>query len=352
MKLDLLMDEGITNILNIVKKNYFKQNKTGYFLTKVLPSNIRKYQIRANYQKEGLNIPPFLIASITSSCNLNCAGCYAMANDSSQMSDLNTQQWHNIFSEASQIGVSFILLAGGEPLLRRDVIEQAAIFPDLIFPIFTNGTILDDEYLTLFKQKQNLVPIISIEGNEIETDKRRGTGIYQTIVTRMEQLQKQKIIYGVSITVTKENYKLVTSTEFINELKDRGCATIIYVEYVPVDQSTIALALDDNDIEAFTQEVTKLKNTNDSMALIHFPGDEAKMGGCLASGRGFFHINANGGAEPCPFSPYSKLNLKNNTIIEVLQSDFFKKTRKIAQEANHKQGGCTLFNQEAKVKEI
>ena len=117
---------------------------------------------RADLEKNGDHVPPFLIASITSKCNLHCAGCYSRCNhatvDSEPVAQLTSEEWLRVFSEADEMGISFILLAGGEPMLRRDIIEAAGERQNILFPIFTNGTFIDERYLALFDRCRNLVP--------------------------------------------------------------------------------------------------------------------------------------------------------------------------------------------------
>jgi len=135
---------------------------------------------RSMDQNFDLQVYLTLIASITSKCNLHCAGCYSRCNhatlDSEPVSQLTSEEWLRIFSEADDLGISFILFAGGEPMLRRDIIEAAGERQNILFPIFTNGTFIDDRYLTLFDHCRNLIPIMSIEGNREVTDARRGEG--------------------------------------------------------------------------------------------------------------------------------------------------------------------------------
>lgn len=103
--------------------------------------------------------------------------------------------------------------------------------------------------------------------------------------------------------MTKENIAEVTSCDFTEELEKAGCKAVIYVEYVPADGKTQELAPDDADRAFMDKRLAELRSRNTSMLYISFPGDEKSSGGCLAAGRGFFHINADGGAEPCPVFP-------------------------------------------------
>ena len=153
--------------------------------------------------------------------------------------------------------------------------------------------------------------------------------------------------------MTTENLNDVTAPSFTETLRENGCGLVFYVEYVPVEENTDHLILDENNLCILKARIDSLRQNkkNKGIIILSFPGDEEVMGGCLAAGRGFFHINATGGAEPCPFSPYSEMNLKEQSLLTVLQSSFFEKVREIsaAETLNHK-GGCTLFQYENEVK--
>jgi MoaA/NifB/PqqE/SkfB family radical SAM enzyme len=269
--------------------------------------------------------------------------------DSSQLGE---QDWERIFKEAEALGISFILLAGGEPLTRREVIAAAGDIHNVMFPVFTNGTLLSEDYITLFDQKRNLVPILSIEGDEATTDQRRGIGVYQKVTETMDRLKKRNILYGASITVTKDNLHEVTSQAFLEHLYERGCKVVIYVEYVPMTEDTKTMAPGDPEREFLKEALEKLRTGLKDMLFISFPGDEKAYGGCLAAGRGFFHINPQGGAEPCPFSPFSDTNLCNVSMREALQSPLFRKLGEQKLMTREHSGGCVLFEQRDQVQAI
>ena len=100
------------------------------------------------------------------------------------------------------------------------------------------------------------------------------------------------------------------------------------------------------------QKLDALRNARRDMVFIAFPGDEKRSGGCLAAGRGFFHINPRGGAEPCPFSPYSDISLRTTTLKGAITSPLFTKLRASGILEKEHVGGCTLFEQEDTVKEF
>ena len=311
---------------------------------------------RVESERNGEHVPPFLIASITSKCNLHCAGCYSRCNhatvDSQPVAQLTSAEWLRVFSEADDMGVSFILLAGGEPMLRRDIIEAAGERQNILFPIFTNGTFIDERYLALFDRCRNLIPIMSIEGNREATDARRGKGVYDRLIANMDAFQKRGLIFGASVTVTTENLKEVSSDSFIGSLSGRGCKVVIFVEYVPVTEESKKLAPGDSEREYLAGEIKRLREQYPEMLFISFPGDEKSSGGCLAAGRGFFHINSHGGAEPCPFSPYSDVNVRQLGVRGALESPLFMALRDKGLLDNSHVGGCVLYEQRDKVEQI
>ena len=354
--LEHYLSTGVENIVKSAIMATLSNPKESLFLAKYSIASKRARVLRSKSELRGEHIPPFLIASITTKCNLQCSGCYARSShdcqDDQSDQQLSSTEWSRIFEEAKQIGISFILLAGGEPLMRRDVIQAAAQIPDILFPIFTNGTMLNKDYLTLLSEHRNLVPILSIEGNEVTTDQRRGYGIYKQLIAKMDHLFKEKIVYGASITITKANIQEVTSRNFLDKLYTRGCKVIFYVEYVPIDDTTAALAPEESERDFLCLQLIDLRRKYEDMLFISFPGDEKDSGGCLAAGRGFFHINSQGSAEPCPFSPYSDTNIKNGSLQDALKSPLFQKLQKGETLLGEHSGGCILFEKRVIVQKL
>ena len=348
--------DGVEQVVKDALKATLKDPRESAFLAKFALASAKANKKRIEEEKNGLHVPSYLIASITSSCNLHCAGCYSRANnatvDCQATMQLNDEEWLKIFNEAEELGISFILLAGGEPMLRRDVIVAAGTMQNIIFPIFTNGTYMDDKYFELLDKSRNLIPVMSIEGGKEETDSRRGEGVYDRLISNMDELHRRGLIYGVSVTVTKENIGEVYSDEFLNLMRERGCKAVFYIEYVPVTDESQELAPDDDDRAFMTERMDYLRANHDDMMYIAFPGDEKSSGGCLAAGRGFFHINSHGGAEPCPFSAYSDINVKETSVREALNSGLFTALRDGGVLAGEHIGGCVLHEKRDQVEAL
>ncbi len=350
------MTRGVERVVSDAVRATLKNPKESVYMARFALASKSASKKRKKAEREGEHIPPFLIASITSQCNLHCIGCYSRCNnattDDNPIEQLSADDWARIFDEADDMGVSFILLAGGEPMMRYDVIEAASKKPDILFPIFTNGTFVTDKYYELLDKSRNLIPIISIEGGKEITERRRGEGVYDKLDTSMSEFKRRGLIFGSSITVTTENIEEVFSESFITGLSGKGCKAIIYVEYVPVTDDAKELAPQDKEREFMKTEILRLRQTHPEMVFISFPGDEKNSGGCVAAGRGFFHINSHGGAEPCPFSPYSDINVRDTSLREAMNSRLFRELRDGGYLLEEHAGGCTLFKRRDDVERI
>ena len=347
---------GVERVVSDAVKATLRDPRESAFMLRFAAASRAASRRRRELEDAGEHIPSFLIASITSQCNLHCAGCYSRCNhatvDAAPVEQLSDEEWLRIFGEADELGVSFILLAGGEPMLRRDIIEAAGKRPNILFPIFTNGTFIDRRYFELFDRCRNLIPVMSIEGEKEITDARRGRGVYDRLIANMDEFQRRGLIFGASVTVTTENIREVSSEAFLRKLSDRGCKVVIYVEFVPVTEESRELAPGDEEREYLRREIERLRAERPEMVYVSFPGDEKSSGGCVAAGRGFFHINSHGGAEPCPFSPYSDVNIKNSSLREAMHSPLFTALRSGDLLLDDHEGGCVLYEKREQVEAL
>lgn len=357
--LESYLNSSIRNLMSNAYKSVLSNPKEANFVFKMQRVFGKAEKKRKSYlENENLHIPPFLISSIATDCNLTCKGCYARSNnicgtvEKEKKEELTAEQWKQIFLDAANMGINFNLLAGGEPLLRKDILTAASEVKEMIFPIFTNGTMVSEPYVDFFSKNLNLIPILSLEGCKESTDDRRGQGVFNRVINSMELLKRKGLFFGTSITITTANLDMATSLSYVNLLKELGCKIVFFIEYVPTDAETKQLALDEKGITQMEVNLEKLRMTYDDLIFLSFPGDEKAMGGCLAAGRGFLHISPEGKAEACPFSPYSDRNVAQSGLKEALKSPFFAKLRDSGLVGGEHTGGCTLFEHEEQVKNM
>jgi MoaA/NifB/PqqE/SkfB family radical SAM enzyme len=311
----------------------------GFFL-RTLKTQKRAAALRTAWEEKGVHVPPLMILSVTDRCNLRCAGCYSQSLRLSPKPEMGPERLQKLFAEAAELGLSIILLAGGEPLMKPELLDITAKHPHIIFPLLTNGYLLDDALIARLKEQRHVIPMLSLEGFETETDLRRGTGTYAHVQQAMERLHAAGIFFGVSVTVTRLNYGTVTDDSFVRSLLGKGCKAFFYVEYSPVRPGTEGLVPTHKQREGMAMESFRSKFP---AVFLAFPGDEKKFGGCLSAGRGFIHVSAAGDLEPCPFAPYSDASLLSLSLEQALRSGFLGRIREHSGELLETDGGCAIW---------
>jgi len=233
-------------------------------------------------------------------------------------------------------------VAGGEPLVRHELLDICGRYPNIQFLIFTNGTLIDDDMVARLDKQRNIIPVISLEGNQAETDNRRGPGIYAGLENTIAKLKKKNIFWGTSPTVTRANYATIAGEQFVKDLFNKGCRLFFFSEYTPVAPGTEEWVITGEQRVRLSQAVAMFRQKFAAL-FVSVPGDESEFGGCLAAGRGFIHISSEGNVEPCPFVPYSDTNLSAVPLKEALQSRFLANIRDNA-GLDEGPGGCALWN--------
>jgi len=320
------------------------------FFLRTLQWQKKAAKTRAKWEAQGLHVPPILVISVTSKCNLHCEGCYHQALRSRPDIEMTDERLRKLVEEAKELGISFIVLAGGEPLMRPNILDLSKETPEIMFMVFTNGLLINEAVLKEIANNRNVVPLLSMEGYQIDTDGRRGTGVYNAILQAITKLKQKEVFWGTSITMTSTNFAEVTDEAFIKQIVDSGCKFFMLTEYTPVIAGTEDWVLS----EAQKAQVISIRNAfrkKYAALFIALPWDEDEIGGCLSAGRGFVHISAEGNVEPCPFIPYSDTNLKNMPLKEALQSQMLKTIRENHGELKEIQG-CALWEKRAWVQSL
>ncbi|MFW9971781.1 MAG: radical SAM/SPASM domain-containing protein, partial [Candidatus Odinarchaeota archaeon] len=323
-----------------------KHPKSMYKFLRLAKAYRKSRKTRREELLNGLKVPPFLILSITSNCNLKCTGCYAAATGTlcknKSKKTLDSGQWINIIREARDLGVFAFIIAGGEPFLMPNLLKISQEFKDRLFLIFTNGTMLKIRDIENLKQLKNTIIMVSLEGDEEITDKRRGIGVYEKAINSISELDNKGVISGISVTITRKNVQFWMDAKNIDALADKGVKLVFFLEYIPVDNDK-ELVLTNEESKKFRKTILNYRETK-KVFLIHSPGDEEYMGGCISAGRGFAHITPLGDLTPCPVSNIATHNLTKNTLRESLGSELFKIIRESEHLLETNGSPCALFS--------
>ena len=317
-------------------RNKMVENLVGnYFIN----ARERRYRM----EEENGCSPLLFVISPTMRCNLKCTGCYSANYDRADALDYATLD--RIMREAKEMGIYYVVVSGGEPYAREDLMTLFEKHNDMMFMTYTNGTLIHTKKLAPRLAKLgNVVPCISIEGYEEETDNRRGKGTYQKIMNAMDELRENGVFFGYSVTPTKSNNELLVSDEFVDLMVKKGASIGWYFNYMPVGREPDTDLMTTPAQRAYRWDrINKVRKIKD-IAIADFWNDGLLTGGCIAGGRSYFHINAAGDVEPCVFSQFSVDNILNKPLKEAMMSDFFRAIRSRHGEMSNPLRPCMVID--------
>ncbi|MCI8991887.1 MAG: radical SAM protein [Eubacterium sp.] len=281
--------------------------------------------IREMREVHQCNIPWLILMDPTSACNLRCTGCWAA--EYGYKLNLTYEEMDSIVTQGKELGVYFYMFTGGEPLVRKpDLLKLAEKHKECAFHSFTNGTLIDEEFCKEVQRLGNFSFSVSLEGFEEANDFRRGDGIYQKVIHAMDLMREYGLFFGTSVCYTSKNMDAVTSDEFFDLLVEHGCRYAWYFHYMPVgNEATPELMPTKEQREYIYHRIREVRgmDTGKQIFVMDFQNDGEYVGGCIAGGRNYFHINANGDAEPCVFVHYSGANIREKTLLECLKQPLF-----------------------------
>ncbi len=268
------------------------------------------------------NIPWTILMDPTTACNLNCIGCWAAEYKNGLQ--LSYDSMDNIIRQAKEMGIYTFLFSGGEPLVRKnDIIRLCEQHNDCIFLAFTNGTLIDEQFANEMLRVKNFIPALSIEGFEKDTDARRGEGVYNSATGAMKLLKSKKLLFGISCCYTRKNTETIGSEEYFDEMVSLGAKFAWFFTYMPIGtDAPTDLMVTAEQRKFMYRQIRDFRSTKPIFTL-DFWNDGEYIGGCVAGGRYYVHINANGDIEPCAFIHYSDSNIREKTLLEALKSPLF-----------------------------
>ena len=306
-----LLERADPEVVKTIAVNFFiNENMIGY---------PKQQELKKKYN---CNIPWAILLDPTSACNLHCIGCWAA--EYGNKLNLTFEEMDSIITQGKDMGCYVYLFTGGEPLVRKDdIIRLCEKHNDCVFSTFTNGTLIDEKFADEMLRVKNFMPAISLEGMEEATDSRRGKGTFAKVIKAMDLLRERKLLYGVSSCYTSTNYDSITSEEYYDMLIDKGAYFIWYFHYLPVGNDAAPELLPTPEQRELVYRRIREYRRKKPLFAIDFQNDGEFVGGCIAGGRRYFHINANGDMDPCAFIHYSDSNIREKTLLEGMRSPLF-----------------------------
>ena len=309
----------VRHIIRDVDPEVVKTFAVNFFINANLISGPIQDEMRAKYN---CNIPWAILLDPTSACNLHCVGCWAA--EYGNKLNLSFDEIDDIIRQGKEMGVYMYIYTGGEPLMRKkDLIRICEKHDDCIFLTFTNGTLIDEAFADEMLRVKNFVPAISLEGFGEATDSRRGQGVYEKVLKAMKILHERKLVYGISCCYTSANYDAITSEEYWDMMIENGAYFVWYFHYMPVgNDASPELLPTPEQRETVYRRIRDYRSRKPLFAM-DFQNDAEFVGGCIAGGRSYLHINANGDADPCVFIHYSDSNIREKSLLDVMRSPLF-----------------------------
>lgn len=312
----------VRNIVGKSDKNCLKKLITNFFAN----ANWYAGSKRSKYlDEEDTKIPFTMLISPSMQCNLRCKGCYAA--DLLNQPKIPIEEVDRIVKEARDLGIYWIIVLGGEPFFYKEMLDIYAKYPDVMFSPFTNGTLIDEKVADKIRDLGNVIPMLSVEGEEEETDARRGKGAYKKVMHGMDLLNERGVLFGVSTAVTRLNIDSVLSDKFVDKLIAKGAKVNWYFLFMPCGTKNpdYDLMLTPEQRVYLGERTHEIRKTKPYFTMDFF-NDAPFVGGCIA-GKFFFHVNVHEDCEPCIFAHFSTQNLKGKHLIDVFRDPFFKELR-------------------------
>jgi MoaA/NifB/PqqE/SkfB family radical SAM enzyme len=197
----------------------------------------------------------------------------------------------------------------------------------MFFQVYTNGTMITEKVADQLSTLGNVAPMVSVEGWQRETDERRGIGTWNKVMKAFDYMRERNMVFGASITETRENIETIASYEFIDMLREKGCMVIWYFQYIPIGRScSIDIMPTPEQRDWLRRQLKEVRETR-PVFIGDFWNDGPYVKGCIAGGREYLHINSRGDVEPCVFCHFAVDNIRDTSLRDAINSPFMKKIR-------------------------
>lgn len=318
----------------------------------VLKTFIKSFVVEASWlgitkqrrisQQEGFNVPYFMLIDPTERCNYQCKGCWAGSYE--QLREMPFETFDRVLTEASDLGIHFVVVSGGEPIIYPRLTEMFAKHKDVAFMFYTNGSLVTEKFVQELKSAGNAIPCFSVEGFKEKTDDRRGEGAWDRVMLAMDRCQKAGVPFGYSVTETHQNIDEVTGDAFVDHMIDKGAKIAWYFQYIPIGRTPdLSMMLTPEQRLLSYNRIHAIRSGKPLFAA-DFWNDGPFTGGCIAGARRYFHVTADGNIEPCAFIHLTQGNVNDIPLKEALQLPFLQEMQKLQPYSDNTMAPCLLMD--------
>src|SRR5207302_343228 len=295
--------------------------------------------------KRGEFFPPFLYVSVINSCNLRCQGCWVDV--AAKQETITPAAFDKLIHEAKAMGNVFFGIVGGEPFMHPHLLDMLAAHPDCYFQIFTNGQFITEERARRMRQMGNVTPLISVEGNEIVSDERRGRpGVLNKTMEGLRNCLKHKVFTGVCTSLARTNIDDLLTEAWVDRLIDMGVMYTWFHVYRPMGpHPEPGLCLTPEQQLRARRFVVEMRAKKPIVIVdAYYDGEGQAL--CPAATGISHHINPWGGIEPCPIVQFTKESIHSSEADsrslkdKFLQSTFLQDFRDVARTSTR---GCIVL---------
>ena len=311
---------------------------------------IRSVQKHKRRLKRGEFCPPFLYISVINSCNLRCQGCWVDVAAPQQKIDLDAL--NRMVDEAKAMGNSFFGILGGEPFMHAELMTFLEQHPDCYFQVFTNGHFITDEVAREMRRLGNVTPLISVEGNEIVSDERRGR--LQVLNKTMEGLHhclNHRVMTGVCTSLCQTNYKDLLNESWVDRLIELGVMYTWFHVYRPVGPDAAPdLSLTPEQQARARRFVVEMRAKKPIIVIdAYYDGEGRAL--CPAATGFTHHISPWGDIEPCPVIQLAKESIHDDRPLRQTfnESQFLRDFRETAAQSTR---GCIVLERPDLLREL
>jgi MoaA/NifB/PqqE/SkfB family radical SAM enzyme len=304
--------------------------------------------------RRGEVFPPFLYVSIINSCNLRCQGCWVDV--AAKQEIIQPEAMHRLIREAKAMGNVFFGIVGGEPFMHPHLLDMLAEHPDCYFQIFTNGQFITDEKAKRMRQLGNVTPLVSVEGNEIVSDERRGRpGVFSKTMQGVQNCLKNKVFTGVCTSLCQTNIDDLLTEQWVDRLIDMGVMYTWFHVYRPMGpDANPQLCLTPEQQLRARKFVVEMRAKKPIIIIdAYYDGEGRAL--CPAATGISHHINPWGDIEPCPIVQFTKESIHSREADsrslrdKFLQSSFLRDFRALSQSTTR---GCIVLERPDLLKQL